>query len=141
VGVDFVPTYRKDTYNYINPAKLNLSDKHVLITGASKGIGRSTALAYARAGAAVIVLAARSDVSDVERDVLKAAQQAGKTAAKITCLKLDVTSKKSVENAAIQVKDAVGYIDYLINNAGAFEKAVPMVESDPDSQALHLDLN
>jgi len=103
-----------------------------LITGASKGIGRCTALAYAQAGAAVIVLAARSDLYDVEHDVLKAALKAGKTAPKIISVKLDVTSKESVEAAATQVQDAVGYIDYLINNAGTLEKASPMIESDPD---------
>jgi trans-2-enoyl-CoA reductase len=47
----FTPTERHDTYSYINPTNSNLSGKHVLITGASKGVGRATAISYARAAA------------------------------------------------------------------------------------------
>jgi len=66
-GADFVPTIHHDTYPAIDPAtKSDLTGKHVFITGASKGIGRATACAYAKAGAAAIGLGARSDLSSLK---------------------------------------------------------------------------
>jgi len=128
----FVPTYRKDTYSLINPTNFNLTNHHVLITGASKGIGRATALAYGSAGASAIVLAARSDLDQVEKDVLAAAQKAGKKAPRVLKLKLDVTKREDVESVAKLVKSELEYLDVIVNNAGFLEKAVPIIDSDPD---------
>jgi FlaA1/EpsC-like NDP-sugar epimerase len=56
---DFV-TNHHDTYPFIDPTKANLSGKSVLITGASKGIGKATAISFAKAGCPKIAIAARS---------------------------------------------------------------------------------
>ncbi|EOA85113.1 uncharacterized protein SETTUDRAFT_179657 [Exserohilum turcica Et28A] len=128
----FVSTKRHDTYPYIDPKNFNLKGKHVFITGASKGLGKATALSYAQAGASSIALGARSSLESVAQEVVEAAKSAGHPAPRITTLSLDVTSEESVEAAANQVsKDFDGRIDILINNAGYLSTLKPIPESTP----------
>ena len=61
-GINSTQIIHNDTYPFIDPANKDLSGRSVLITGASKGIGRSTALSFARAGASNIAIAARSSL-------------------------------------------------------------------------------
>lgn len=82
-GQGFTPTLRHDTYRTIDSTKASFKGEHVFITGASKGVGRATAIAYAKAGAAAISLGARSDLSEVGNEVQKAAADAGKKVPKI----------------------------------------------------------
>lgn len=89
-------------------------------------------MAYAKAGAAGIGLGARSDISAVEKEVEKAAAEAGKKVPSILKIKLDVSSRQSVEEAAKKVQETFGSLDVLVNNAGYLEKFIPMVDSDPD---------
>ena len=104
----------------------------MFITGASKGLGKATALSYAQAGASSIALGARSSLESVAQEVVEAAKSAGHPAPRITTLSLDVTSEESVEAAANQVsKDFDGRIDILINNAGYLSTLKPIPESTP----------
>lgn len=131
-GYNFTKTTHSKSYPTIDPTKTNLSGRKVLITGSSKSIGLRTAISYARAGASAIVLAARSDLSAVEKEVLAAAKDAGQKAPKIISVKLDVTDRKSVEDAAEKVRSELTYIDILISNAGILEPFTPIIDSDPD---------
>ncbi|KAL8833063.1 MAG: hypothetical protein Q9170_004525 [Blastenia crenularia] len=140
-GRFFVPTRHNDTYPTIDPSKATLEGQRVVITGASKGIGRATAIAYARAGAAAIGLGARSDLSEVEKQVQKAAADAGKKAPHVFSFKLDIQSRQSVEEAAKEVEKAFGSVDVLVNNAGYLAKFVPMVDSDPDDWWMTWEIN
>ena len=79
-------TLRHDTYGEVSPLKIDLKGKHVLITGASKGVGRATALSYAAAGASGIVIAARSDLSSMAKELQIAAAQADRSPPKIVPL-------------------------------------------------------
>ncbi|KAJ4349574.1 uncharacterized protein N0V89_008190 [Didymosphaeria variabile] len=131
-GVDFTPTTHHDTYEYIQPQQFTLEDRAVFITGASKGIGRATAISYAKAGASHIAIAARTDMKDVEDEMIRAAKEAGKLPPQIIRLKVDVTSEQSVGEAAAQVEKAFGRLDVLVNNAGYLETFVPLHETSVD---------
>ncbi|MCJ1337000.1 hypothetical protein MMC09_002279 [Bachmanniomyces sp. S44760] len=131
--IDFVNKLHHDTYPFIHPSNYNLSGRNVFITGASKGIGRSTALSFARAGASGIALAARSSLSSLIDDMKTAAKDAGRPEPKIHTYAMDVSDRAAIERIAAQVdKDFSGRLDILINNAGYLEEFVPITESDPD---------
>ncbi|KAJ7367387.1 hypothetical protein DFH08DRAFT_837371 [Mycena albidolilacea] len=122
---------RHDTYPSIDAAKANLSGKSMLITGASKGVGRMTAIRYAVAGCPKIAIAARSDLTEVERAVKEAAKGNGHPEPQVLSLSLDVTSEQSVRNAAEAVEKVFGpSLDVLITNAGYLEAWTPLAEGD-----------
>ncbi|KAL9094326.1 MAG: hypothetical protein Q9165_003467 [Trypethelium subeluteriae] len=128
---DMVPTIHNDTYPAIDPSKANLSGKAIFVSGASKGLGRAMAVAFAKGGASYIAIGARSDVSDTEKDCLSAAAATKRPAPQILPLKFDVTSVESVDNAAAQIRKAFGRIDIVINNAGILSTGMIM-DSDPE---------
>jgi NAD(P)-dependent dehydrogenase (short-subunit alcohol dehydrogenase family) len=101
----------------------------VAITGASKGIGRATALSFAKAGAGGIVLLARSrsDLSRLEDELVREAEPP-----QVLSLAVDVTDRAAVERAAATVKSRFGKVDVLINNAGYLEDWAPIADSDPE---------
>ncbi|RYP20748.1 hypothetical protein DL767_009395 [Monosporascus sp. MG133] len=122
----------KDTYPFIDPAKADLTGKSVLITGASKGIGKATAISFAISGCSKILLAARSDLADVETVIKDAAKKANRPQPLVHSLKIDVTSEDSVRVAAEAAADILGgSLDVLINNAGYLEEWKPIAESKP----------
>ncbi|KAJ0115261.1 NAD(P)-binding protein [Diaporthe amygdali] len=122
----------KDTYPFINPVKADLTGKSVLITGASKGIGKATAISFATAGCSKLLLAARSDLADVEIAVKNAAKTANRPQPLVHTLKVDVTSEDSVRLAAETAADLLGgSLDVLINNAGYLEEWKPIADSKP----------
>jgi NAD(P)-dependent dehydrogenase (short-subunit alcohol dehydrogenase family) len=86
--------------------------KATLVTGAASGIGRATAIALAREGAAVVV----SDVDGAGAEaVAKAIAADGGTARAMRC---DVTSAAEVEALVQEALDAFGRLDGAVNNAG-----------------------
>lgn len=104
----------------------------MFISGASKGIGRETAIAYAKAGAAAVCLGARSNLSQVEQDIQEAAVAAGKNRPKVLTVHLDVSNRQSVEAAAAAVGQCCDSIDVLVNNAGYHTRFETITEGDPD---------
>ncbi|OKL56135.1 hypothetical protein UA08_08742 [Talaromyces atroroseus] len=124
----FTTSDHHDTYPAI--AKYSHQGRVVLITGASKGIGLVTAISFAKAGAHAIIIAARSNLNEVEKEILAAAATAG-TSPQVLKLHLDVTDPKGVAEAAVQVQQKFGKLDILLNNAGYLEKWTEVSESDP----------
>lgn len=90
----------------------DMKDKVVLITGASSGIGRATAEAFATKGANVVVAARRQD----ELDSLVAEIKA--RGGKATAIKTDVSKSKDVERMVDHAIKVFGRLDYAVNNAG-----------------------
>ncbi|EMR71374.1 putative nad-p-binding protein [Eutypa lata UCREL1] len=138
----FTPTIHRDTYPFISPTSpsTNLSGRSVFIAGASKGIGRATALSYAAAGCSTIIVGARSDLSDLEDEIRKAAASAGrKGVPKVVSVRLDVKSEDSVKAAAEVVQGVLGAgmdggplpLDVLICNAGHMEEWKAVGASEP----------
>ncbi|KAK5994755.1 Short chain dehydrogenase citE [Cladobotryum mycophilum] len=124
-------TNRNDTYPFITPTGSELAGKSVLITGASKGIGRVLAIRCAKAGASKIAISARSPLDAVVAEIKAEANKTGHSP-EVIALNMDVTSNDSVREAAEEVKKAFNNsLDILVNNAGFLPKWVPMVDSDP----------
>ncbi|MFF1836542.1 SDR family NAD(P)-dependent oxidoreductase [Streptomyces sp. NPDC058231] len=114
-------SYRIRTTNsweeYVSNA---LEGKVVLVTGASSGIGRATALALSKAGARVAVGARRTDrlkslIQDASGEML--------------ALEMDVTVRRSVNDAVAATVEHFGAFDILVNNAGVMLSA-PILGSD-----------
>lgn len=105
----------------------------MFITGASKGIGKAVTLSFAKAGASFIAIGARSDLQSLEQAIQEAAASADRKPPHVLLINLDVTSQKSVDDAAAKVEKAFGKLDILINNAGVIEPISPIVDSNPDA--------
>ncbi|CDQ46383.1 non-ribosomal peptide synthase, dehydrogenase domain-containing protein [Mycolicibacterium neoaurum] len=89
-----------------------LVGRHVVITGASSGIGRASAVAVARRGATVFALARNADALD---ELITEIRAEGGDAHAFTC---DVTDSGSVEHTIKDILGRFGHVDYLVNNAG-----------------------
>lgn len=91
---------------------MDLTDKNVLITGASSGIGRALALEFSRAGARVALLARRTERLE---EVVSQLKSTGKDALAFTA---DVTKEADIAAAVAQVKAKWGHLDIVVANAG-----------------------
>ena len=119
-----------------DPAELfSLSGKRALITGASRGIGRAIALAYAQSGADVAVLARSQD--ELEQ-VAGEIREAGRSAIALTC---DVTQPPEVEAAVTRTTEELGGLDVLVNNAGGPVFNAPFLDTRPEGFRRVLELN
>ncbi|MCL4820103.1 MAG: 3-oxoacyl-[acyl-carrier-protein] reductase [Vicinamibacteria bacterium] len=107
----------------------SLKDKVVLVTGASRGIGRAIAQAVAAEGA-VAVVAARDEAKLAETCAL--IEAAGGRA---SALAIDVASRGSVETAFAKLLEAHGRIDGLVNNAGVTRDTLLLRMKDDDWEA------
>ena len=89
-----------------------LVGRHVIITGASSGIGRASAMAVAERGATVFALARNGDALD---DLVAEIRSNGGQAYAFTC---DITDSGSVEHTVKDILGRFDHVDYLVNNAG-----------------------
>ena len=114
----------------------SLKDQIVFITGASSGIGRATALAFAEAGAKLLVCARRVDrLEALRRD----AEAAGSSA--VHTFALDVQKRSAVEAAIAALPAEWQQIAILVNNAGLSRGLAKLQESDPDDWEEMIDTN
>lgn len=105
---------------------MRLSERAAIVTGGSRGIGRSIALHLAEQGAAV-VLAGRSS-APLEQVAQEIRSQGGQ-ALPVTC---DVTSNDDVERLMAEALDSFGKIHILVNNAGITRDGLLMRMSEED---------
>jgi len=135
-GGNFTATTHSTTYDYISPSRLELTNKHVLITGTAweDGVGYATATAFARAGASAIAIADLHDVPSNLIEKLKlAAAQAGRREPVILCCTVDIAKRDSVLALyeAVHQKFA-GHLDIVVNNAAHMEPYKRTLDLDPD---------
>jgi 3-oxoacyl-[acyl-carrier protein] reductase len=108
----------------------SLKDKVALVTGASQGIGRDTALALAEAGAKVAI-AARN-----EEKLADLASQVAAAGGEALALKMDVTDAESVKAGFRQVVERFGRLDILVNNAAVTRDGLAMRMKKEDWEAV-----
>ncbi len=107
-----------------NMTSLDLSGKVALVTGAGRGIGKAIALAFARAGATVVVNYHRSEkeAAAVVKDILAAGGVA-------RAHRADVSNEKEVDALFAKVRTEHGTLDILVNNAGVMKNNLLLMTS------------
>jgi NAD(P)-dependent dehydrogenase (short-subunit alcohol dehydrogenase family) len=105
-------------------SQISLKGKVALISGASRGIGEATALAFADAGADVVV--ASRKLPDLE----KVAEKVRTKGVKSLAVAAHIAKIEDSKNLVKQVLDKFGRIDILFNNAGTNPYAGPLIEAE-----------
>ncbi len=113
---------------------LSLKDSVVIVTGASSGIGRATAIAFAQKGAVVVLAARRLDrLQALEQEISRAGGRS-------LVIQSDVTRETEVERLFAEALQQLGRVDILVNNAGHGLRGNLVDTSYADWQAV-LDAN
>ena len=113
---------------------LSFRDRTVLVTGASSGIGRATALAFADAGSNLVLVARRAQV------LAKVAAEARKLGAQTLVAATDVTDPEAVAACFRKAVRRFGTVDIVVNNAGVLIPARVVDLRTTDLQRM-LDVN
>jgi NAD(P)-dependent dehydrogenase (short-subunit alcohol dehydrogenase family) len=110
-------------------------DKVAFVTGGGTGIGRATALAFAREGASVVVAGnSREHIEETAQLI----EQAGGRALAVTC---DVTSANDVKAALERTIETFGRLDFAFNNAGIEQPVKPLVDITENEWDRLMDVN
>ena len=108
--------------------------KKVLVTGGSRGIGRSICLAFAREGADVATVArTREALADTARRV----EESGR---RCMAIPMDVTKSAGVNDVVGKVMEEMGGLDVLVNNAGVTQDG-PLIRMTDESWDQVMDTN
>ncbi|WP_017728348.1 SDR family NAD(P)-dependent oxidoreductase [Halalkalibacterium ligniniphilum] len=94
---------------------MSLENKVIIITGASKGLGRETAIEAARSGAAVAICSRNA------YEIKKVADELSRYSKQVLAVEADVSNEKAVKKFVAETFERFGAIDVLINNAAVFE--------------------
>jgi NAD(P)-dependent dehydrogenase (short-subunit alcohol dehydrogenase family) len=112
-----------------------MSNSVVLITGALTGIGRATALAFAKDGARLVVSGRREDVGHALAAELRA------LGAETEYVAADVRRELEVQTLVDKAVARFGRLDVAVNNAGTEGKPGPLTEQTAESYAATFDTN
>src|SRR2546427_2158340 len=112
-----------------------MKNKVILITGALTGIGRATALAFAREGAHIVVCGRRDDVGNALATELRA------LGVEAEYIRADVRHEDDVRSLVDKTVKRFGRLDVAVNNAGTEGKPGPVTEQSAESYASTFDTN
>ena len=111
-------------------------DKRVIVTGGTRGLGKTMAFSFAREGAWVAVSYASDEKSASETEA-----ELKKLATRSLLLKADVSSRSEVEKMVGSVLDQWEYVDILVNNAGITrDKLLMFLDEDDWDRVLEVNL-
>jgi len=112
-----------------------MKNKVILITGALTGIGRATALAFAREGAHLVVCGRRDDAGDALVTELRALR------VEAEYIRADVRLEDDVRSLVDKTVKRFGHLDVAVNNAGTEGKPGPITEQTAESYTATFDTN
>lgn len=113
----------------------SLSGKVAIVTGGSSGIGKATAIAFAREGAKVVVASRREKEG---QETVKQVQSAGSEG---FFIKTDVSKETDVSAMVEKTIATYGHLDYAFNNAGIEQIPTPLVEQTEETFDQVMDIN
>ena len=114
---------------------MEFEGKTALITGGAAGIGRATALAFAREGARVVV--ADVDTPKGKETVQMVEAEGGEA----HFINVDVSNAEDVKRMVQETLEAYGRLDYAFNNAGIEGEQAPVAEASEDNWDRVIDIN
>ena len=114
---------------------MDFLNKTVVITGASVGIGKATAIEFAREGAEVCMIDINAEALDAVHTEIKSM---GASARAFIC---DVSDEQRVREVTQEIINQYGKIDVLVNNAGLWRSWKPFVETTSEEWKKRLNVN
>ncbi|MFM8393743.1 MAG: SDR family NAD(P)-dependent oxidoreductase [Acidobacteriota bacterium] len=117
-------------------SQFDLKSKVAIVTGAGPGIGRATAIALARNGAAVVVNYLNNEAAASE--TVRLIQSMRRNA---VAIRADVTNPDDVQRLVAETADNFGRIDILVNNAGSVVQLARFEDCPPETFDQIIDLN
>ncbi|MFC9841573.1 SDR family NAD(P)-dependent oxidoreductase [Rhodococcus sp. NPDC127530] len=114
--------------------KFSLTDRVVVVTGASSGLGVAFAQAAAEAGADVVLAARRTDRLEKTAELVRAAGR------RALCVATDIADPAQAQNMIDAAMEKFGRVDVLVNNAGV-GTAVPATRETPEQFRQVVDIN
>jgi NAD(P)-dependent dehydrogenase (short-subunit alcohol dehydrogenase family) len=112
-----------------------MSNQVVLITGALTGIGRATSIAFAKAGANIVISGRHADEGQ------KLAAELRSLGAKAEFVRADVRRESDVQKLVDHTLSRFGRLDAAVNNAGTEGKPGPLTDQTAESYAATFDTN
>src|SRR5436853_5302576 len=110
-------------------------DKVAIVTGATSGIGRAAAIAYAREGAKVVVAGRRATEGEETVRLLQAQGGEG------IFVKTDVSKAVQLKELVERTLQTFGRLDIAFNNAGIEQVPLPLLEQDEETFDKVVDIN
>lgn len=96
---------------------LELKDKVVIITGSSRGIGRATAIQFAKEGAKMVV-----NYRTQEEKAIEVVEEIKKLGSEAIAIKADITQEADIDDLIQTTMQRFGRIDVLVNNAAIYQQ-------------------
>lgn len=119
---------------------MSFKNKTILITGGSRGIGKSIALRLAKEGANIAIAAKTTEPHPkLEGTIFTAAEEIEKLGVKALPLQCDIRNEEQIEAAVNKTVETFGGIDILINNASAIS-LTPTEQTEPKRFDLMMDI-
>lgn len=119
---------------------ISLKNKTIIITGASRGIGREMALRFAKEGANLVLAAKSAEEGKLPGTIYSVAKEVEAAGGQALAIQTDVRHEESVADMVAQTQKHFGSLYALINNAGAIQ-LTPLSDTPPKRMDLMLDVN